>query len=376
MFSVAKNLQTQLPLVRCKRTRAVIESHHAMSAVTIVIPIYNNAAFLKRLVEQLESQTFRDFEVAFICDQSPDGSETVLPEVLRRVSFPCESIIREEKGSAGSARDYALDHGMVRGEFVLFLDADDRFPVFFLEKLYEKAMATKADMVVCAYERVDAATGAIISREMAHYPERLTVSEPTLQLALINPAPWNKLIRVSCIRDVRFIAPYFEDAMFLIKLLPLLDSIAFIPEPLYQYMVYPESTIATTDESRLPGSRRSFLETREYFRTHPETHGKMFDLLVAFIFLRYGIGQTTRACLAASSWKDVRRISRETRSFFYAEFPDWPHSPLLRHKVLIKLGFKGFLVWRAKTLIRMNWFPLFVWEYKVFTRVLKKDIKW
>ena len=347
-----------------------------MKQISLVIPIYNSAPYLQGLIDQLDAQTFRDFEAIFVCDASPDQSEILLPDLLQRATFDHSHVLRKEKGGVGSARDYALDNGLIQGEYTLFLDADDEFPTDYLERLWNAARKEDADMVVCAFDRIDAETGALISREMAHYPPHIDVGEPTLELALINPAPWNKLIRTSRIADCRFIAPIFEDALFLFKLIPYLGRIAFIPDPLYRYKVYSNSNVAQTDERKVFATKDGLLEVRKFYDEHPQTHAKMFDLFLAFTFLRLGIGMTTRACLAAENGKARRRIARDTRAFLYSEFPAWPKCHLLRFGSLKKLGFKGLFLFHAKCLIRMNWFTIFIFEYRIFTKLMKKDIKW
>ena len=347
-----------------------------MKQISVVIPIYNSAPHLQGLIDQLDAQTFRDFATVFVCDASPDQSEILLPGLLEKANFEHSCVLRKERGGIGPARDYALDNGLVQGEFVLFLDADDEFPSDYLERLWKAAQAENADMVVCAFDRLDAKTGALISREMTHYPAHIDIERPTLELALINPAPWNKLIRVSKIGDCRFIAPFLEDALFLLKIIPCLSRIAFIPDPLYRYKVYPDSNIAQTDERKVLATKDGLLQVRDFYDAHPQTHAKMYDLFLAFTFLRLGIGMTTRACLAAQNGKARRRIARENRKFLYTELPNWPKCPLLRLSSLKKLGFKGLFLFHAKCLIRMNWFTVFVFEYRIFTKLMKKDIKW
>ncbi len=55
-------------------------------AVSIIVPIYNVAVFLKRCLDSLASQTFRNFNVYIVDDGSDDGSGAIAEEYVRRDS--------------------------------------------------------------------------------------------------------------------------------------------------------------------------------------------------------------------------------------------------------------------------------------------------
>src|SRR5688572_17319672 len=95
--------------------------------VSVVLPVFNGAAFLGEAIESVLHQDYRNFELLVVDDGSTDASRTNARESADR--DPCRVRYLEHPGHAnrGTAcsRNLALKHA--RGELVAFIDADDRW---------------------------------------------------------------------------------------------------------------------------------------------------------------------------------------------------------------------------------------------------------
>lgn len=89
--------------------------------VSIVMPVFNGAAFIGEAIDSVLAQTYEDWELVVVDDGSTDHT----PEILEHYGDP--RIIRTRQANQGeaAARNTALD--LARGEFVSFLDADDLY---------------------------------------------------------------------------------------------------------------------------------------------------------------------------------------------------------------------------------------------------------
>lgn len=94
------------------------EGDAAARTVSVVIPCYNQAHYLGEAIESVLSQSYRHFEVVVVDDGSPDNTS----EVAAR--YPEVHCVRQENRGLSGARNSGLHHS--RGEYLVFLDADDR----------------------------------------------------------------------------------------------------------------------------------------------------------------------------------------------------------------------------------------------------------
>jgi len=104
--------------------------------VSVVIPAYNEATYIDRLLEALSKQRFERFEVIVSDAQSKDGTEEVVKSFTGKLDI--KFIEAAPKGPA-FGRNQGAKHA--RGEWLLFLDADVDLPdPYFIEKLLSKTI--------------------------------------------------------------------------------------------------------------------------------------------------------------------------------------------------------------------------------------------
>lgn len=112
--------------------------------VTVIIPAFNAGDCLGEALDSLKSQSFKDFEAIVIDDGSTDGTLQVAKGYASgdgRIR-----VFHKENGGVSSARNKGLSEA--RGQWVLFLDADDRLSEAYLYSLVGSAKATDADIVI------------------------------------------------------------------------------------------------------------------------------------------------------------------------------------------------------------------------------------
>ncbi|MEM6519495.1 MAG: glycosyltransferase family 2 protein [Cyanobacteria bacterium P01_C01_bin.70] len=110
--------------------------------VSIIIPAYNTAAYIKRAIESVLEQTFKDFEIVVVDDASTDNTVEVLNSIQDpRLKVFCQA----QNGGAGAARNRALKEAT--GNWIAVLDSDDWYAPQRLERLVHLAKERQADMV-------------------------------------------------------------------------------------------------------------------------------------------------------------------------------------------------------------------------------------
>lgn len=116
----------------------------AVPLVSVIIPAYKVARFIRATLDSVLAQTFRDYEIILINDGSPDTAE--LEEQIDSYAHLI-TYLKQPNGGAGAARNAGLR--IARGEFVAFLDGDDLWlPEFLQEQL---ALINRGETVDLVY---------------------------------------------------------------------------------------------------------------------------------------------------------------------------------------------------------------------------------
>lgn len=91
------------------------------TSVSIVIPVYNAAAYLGNCIDSLHAQTYQPKEIILVDDGSVDESGSVCDEYASRCS--CVSVIHQKNRGASAARNAGID--AASGKYLIFVDSDD-----------------------------------------------------------------------------------------------------------------------------------------------------------------------------------------------------------------------------------------------------------
>ena len=99
---------------------------------SVIIPLYNKAPYVKKALDSVLSQTFKDYELIIVDDGSTDESYLIAKESVEgtKVNY---SLIQQENAGVSTARNNGV--AASKGDYICFLDADDWWAPTFLEKM-------------------------------------------------------------------------------------------------------------------------------------------------------------------------------------------------------------------------------------------------
>lgn len=145
-----------------------------MAQISIVVPVYNAAAYIEQTISMVQKQTFTDWELILVEDCSKDKSREVLKEITDRLQDSRIRVIYKEKNE-GAARARNTGTAEAQGKYLAFLDADDIWHEAKLEKELSFLQEKNAAFVFTAYEFGDeqgVGTGRIVK-----VPDTLTYKQ-------------------------------------------------------------------------------------------------------------------------------------------------------------------------------------------------------
>ena len=206
--------------------------------LSVIVPIYNVEKYLAECVDSLLGQTLADTEILLV----DDGSTDLSGEIADRYAAEYPEKVRclhVENGGQGRARNFALP--LAKGEYLGFVDSDDRVVPDMYEKLCRRADETGADVVSCDFlERFEGGTENVVPGAFQEHPLSFAGS------------CCNKFFRSSLVGDLRFPEDrlWYEDFYFSAVMLIRAKRMAYIREPLYIYRRGQPSTMHNNNAAK------------------------------------------------------------------------------------------------------------------------------
>lgn len=219
--------------------------------ISVVIPVYNKEKYMDDLFQCLLSQTFEEFECILIDDGSTDASGEICDKVAcidKRFE-----VIHIPNSGVSHARNVGIDASC--GEYITFIDADDRIPNNYLENLYETIIESGVDLSICTITKI------------WHSGKKKKIQLPgsgTFDISelLLNFADYQKktgiygyccgkIILKELVGNIRFDEriKLAEDFDFFLKLYPKVSKICFNDKTEYFYLQESENSSAMVKES-------------------------------------------------------------------------------------------------------------------------------
>lgn len=120
-----------------------------MPTISVIVPIYNTAAYLSRCIESLVNQTYSDLQIILIDDGSTDESGAIADEW--QTKDPRIEVYHQQNQGQSAARNVGLQHA--KGEYIAFVDSDDYIDSNYFSTMLQAADDT-TDCVQTGYRRV------------------------------------------------------------------------------------------------------------------------------------------------------------------------------------------------------------------------------
>ena len=216
--------------------------------IWIIVPVYNVEKQLKKCIKSVRKQTYTNWKLVLVDDGSTDSSGKLCDQFASgddRIS-----VVHTENCGLPGARRNGLCQIPDDG-YCCFCDSDDELPDNALEVLYAKAEKTKADLVSGCMVRVLKglklpynAFGQIPEEKEIYNREEMlsSIYIGCFGMNIFLPNLWGKLFRTEKLKKVMLdgsrIPKYFaEDLDVTLRLMPMLDKVAFVSDVVYNYRI-------------------------------------------------------------------------------------------------------------------------------------------
>ena len=214
-----------------------------MKKISVIIPVYNVYKYIAKCLDSLVNQTLDDIEIIVVNDGSPDDSQVVIDEYVKKYPDKVKSYIKEN-GGQGSARNFG--YKKASGEYIGFIDSDDYIDREMYKELYNAAKEKDADIAMCAntivYENNN--------NQKIEYLFLKTGNDKVNAL-FNNAGVCNKIYKRDLLKDLSFRSKvWYEDIDYVIKAIIKSKKVAFVNQGYYYYLLREGSTMNNSNMKR------------------------------------------------------------------------------------------------------------------------------
>lgn len=209
--------------------------------ISIVMPVYNTEKYLEECLTSLQKQSLYNIEVICVNDGSTDGSLEIIQRFVNKDKR--FKVINKENTGAGDSRNIGMK--CAKGEYLLFLDADDVFNKELCYKAYRRAKVDNADICFMGAERLNMRTG---KKEYMSWvlrssllPEKTPFQKEEIRdqyFQIVSGCPWSKLFRKEFIMKYQIEFQNLKnsnDVFFVRTAMAMANQLTYVDEKLITY---------------------------------------------------------------------------------------------------------------------------------------------
>ncbi len=214
--------------------------------LSIIVPVYNVAPYLRKCVDSLLAQDISDYEIILVDDGSTDNSGAIADEILNTHSQSpianCQiKVLHQLNGGLSAARNTGIS--LATGQYILFVDSDDYLQPNTLANLLEQAERDKLDVLRFRYQNVKENGEVFVPHEGMKTNYNDYSSTPTDGLTFLNERMWVQcyvvqfLVKTEIVRQELFThGIYFEDVDWTPRMLLRAKRVASTDLVVYNYL--------------------------------------------------------------------------------------------------------------------------------------------
>lgn len=207
--------------------------------ISIVVPVYNAAAFLPDMLDSIVGQSYKEIEVILVNDGSTDNSSIICHEYAEKYS--CITVYDRENHGVSATRNFGVEKAS--GEFIWFMDSDDALEKDALLHAVEAQKQYDADIVIggmnFCFTEEDRIVPKIVEKDIVLNEQEFKRQYKQLFSLNYISALWNKLIRRSVIIENNIKMDeslyMYEDYLFCMDALLKCKTVVCLSKVFYNY---------------------------------------------------------------------------------------------------------------------------------------------
>lgn len=213
-----------------------------MPRVSVIVPVYGVEKYIERCARSLFEQTLDNIEYIFVDDCTKDNSIGVLNSVIEEYQLCLaegKKLVRIVKMPVNSGQAAVRGHGirLASGDYIIHCDSDDWVDTNLYEEMYNEAVRSKADVVVCPIR--DEYKDYGVTRPHNDLPSSCKEVTENWWKKSVGMFCWNKLVKRRIFTDNELV-PFdgvnmWEDNGLMLRVFYYANGLSQIDGPVYHY---------------------------------------------------------------------------------------------------------------------------------------------
>lgn len=214
--------------------------------ISIILPVYNVANYIKSCTESILNQTYSNFEVIVVNDGTEDNSISILLETINNDSRFI--IYNKKNGGLSDARNFGLSKST--GKYITFIDSDDYIDIDYLDYLYKLLKKYNVSMSMCSLYNVFSKKNSVKIHDLGTGEEGVMSSEIAIENMCyqknVDTCAYAKLYKRELFESICYPkGMLFEDIGTTYKLFLNSDKIAYGYNSKYYYNIRNNSIVTS-----------------------------------------------------------------------------------------------------------------------------------
>ena len=205
--------------------------------ISIIVPIYNVDKYLRRCLDSIINQTYKNIEIILVNDGSKDDSLKICKEYKKKDKRVV--LIDQKNAGLSMSRNNGID--IATGDYIGFIDSDDVISIYMYEYLLKSIKESNSDISLCPFKAFN--NDIVFSNDYNNISiEKDEVIKELLIDRKISSHACDKLYKKKLFNNIRFPkGKKYEDIPVIYKLFLKAKNISFVDTPLYGYYLRDDS---------------------------------------------------------------------------------------------------------------------------------------
>ena len=253
--------------------------------ISIVVPIYKVEKYLKKCVDSIQNQTYKNIEIILVDDESPDNCGKMCDEYSKydeRIK-----VIHKKNGGLSDARNAGIE--VATGKYIGFVDSDDYIKEDMYENLYNNMKKSDSDISICGY--IEYQEGSKIVEKDLNDQTKIYTNKDAIEKLLYNDKitdhAWNKLYKLELFKenDIRYPKGFmYEDIGTTYLLFENAKKISYNEKIGYYYLRRENSILGKINKKLIFDLLKMTNDRFEYLKNKfPDLNNKLIENKMKFI---------------------------------------------------------------------------------------------